>query len=312
MNDLILSATIVTWLAMSVRLATPLLFTALGGLVAQKSGVFNFALEGMMLMGAFFGYVGALYSGSLWVGLLCALLAGAIMGLILAFTSVTLGVSQLVVGIGMSIFAAGFTGYFYRLMQRDVAAGGNTIANLQPLPIPLLGDIPIVGPILFNHNILVYLSVVLVVIIAVIFSRTPVGLNLRAVGENPRVADTVGIRVHRMRYAAVIISGILAGAGGAFLTLTQVSRFLENLVDGRGWIALAAVILGKYSPWGVLGACLLFGAADALQMQLQIFGLEIPHQILLMTPYLMAMLALAGVVGRVRGPAGQGKPYFKS
>jgi simple sugar transport system permease protein len=311
MDDLILSATVVTWLAMSVRLAMPLLFTALGGLVAQKSGVFNFALEGMMLMGAFFGFYGTLVSGSPWIGLLCAILAGAIMGLILAFTSVTLGVSQLVVGIGMSIFATGLTGYFYRLMQRGPNAG-ETIENLAALHIPLLSDLPIIGPILFQHNILVYLGFVLVVVIALIFYKTPVGLNLRAVGENPRVADTVGIRVHRMRYMTVIISGVLAGAGGAFLTLTQVSRFLENLVDGRGWIALAAVILGKYNPWGVLAACLLFGAADALQMQLQIIGVEIPHQILLMTPYVMAMLALAGVVGRVRGPAGQGKPYFKS
>ncbi len=311
MDNLILSATIVTWLAMSVRLATPLLFTALGGLVAQKSGVFNFALEGMMLMGAFFGFVGTLVSGSPWIGLLCAILAGGIMGLMLAFTSVTLGVSQLVVGIGMSIFATGFTGYFYRLMQRGPRAG-ETIKNLTSLQIPVLSDLPIIGPILFQHNILVYLGFVLVVVIALIFYKTPVGLSLRAVGENPRVADTVGIRVHRMRYMTVIFSGALAGMGGAFLTLTQVSRFLENLVDGRGWIALAAVILGKYNPWGVLAACLLFGAADALQMQLQIIGVEIPHQILLMTPYIMAMLALAGVVGRVRGPAGQGQPYFKS
>ena len=312
MDDILLSVTIITWLGMSVRLATPLLFTGLGGLVAQKSGVFNFALEGMMLMGAFFGFYGALISGSPWIGLLFALISGALMGLLLAFTSVTLGVSQLVVGIGMTIFAAGFTGYFYRLLQSGSSGAGSTIDNLQVLNIPVLSDLPVLGPVLFEHNILVYLALALVVVIAIIFYRTPVGLSLRSVGENPRVADTAGIPVHRMRYAATIVSGMLAATGGAFLTLTQVSRFLENLVAGRGWIALAAVILGKYNPWGVLAACLLFGAADALQMQLQIIGVEIPHQILLMTPYVMAMLALSGLVGRVRGPAAQGKPYLKS
>ncbi len=309
MESSALSIAIVTWLAMSVRMATPLLFTSLGGLVSQKSGVLNFALEGMMLLGAFFAYYGTLVGGSPWEGLLLAMLVGALAGLLLAFTSVTLGVNQAVVGIGIAIFSVGLTSYLYRLI--DTGGGSAVIANFPALKLPLLSDLPVVGPILFSHSFMVYAGVVLVAFIAWFFNRTTLGLNLRAVGERPEVADTAGINVYFYRYAATIVSGMLAAIGGAFLTLTQVSRFLEELTAGRGWIALAAIILGKYNPWGVLGACVLFGAADALQMQLQVLSVKIPFQILLMIPYITAMLALGGVVGKVRGPAAQGAPYMK-
>lgn len=309
MEGSLLPITIITWLAMSVRMAIPLLFTGLGGLISQKSGIFNFALEGMMLSGAFFAYYGTLVSGSPWIGLLLAILAGILTGLLLAYTSVTLGVSQLVVGIGIGIFSLGLTSYLYRLI--DTGGQSAVIQNFPILKLPVLSDLPVLGPILFNHSFLVYVGLLLVAVIAWFFNHTTTGLNLRAVGERPEVADTAGINVYQYRYFAAMVSGILAATGGAFLTLTQVTRFLENLSAGRGWIALAAIILGKYNPWGVLAACLLFGAADALQMQLQILAVKIPYQILLMTPYIMAMLALGGVVGKVRGPAAQGKPYLK-
>jgi ABC-type uncharacterized transport system permease subunit len=299
MEGSLLSITIITWLAMSVRMAVPLLFTGLGGLISQKAGIFNFALEGMMLSGAFFAYYGTLVSGSPWIGLLLAILAGILTGLLLAYTSVTLGVSQLVVGIGIGIFSLGLTSYLYRLI--DTGGQSAVIQNFPILKLPVLSDLPVLGPILFNHSFLVYVGLLLVVVIAWFFNHTTTGLNLRAVGERPEVADTAGINVYQYRYFATIVSGML----------TQVTRFLENLTAGRGWIALAAIILGKYNPWGVLAACLLFGAADALQMQLQILAVKIPYQILLMTPYIMAMLALGGVVGKVRGPAAQGKPYLK-
>jgi ABC-type uncharacterized transport system permease subunit len=169
-----------------------------------------------------------------------------------------------------------------------------------------------VGKVLFKHNIMVYIALMLVIFLAWFLSKTTIGLSLRSVGENPKAADTVGINVYKYRYIALVFSGMLAATGGAFLTLTQITRFLENMVEGRGWIALSAIILGKWSPWGALGACLLFGAANALQMQMQIIGVEVPYQVLLMLPYIMAMLALAGVVGRVRGPASVGKPYTRS
>jgi len=307
--DGIVSVTIITWLAMTIRMSAPLLFAGLGGLIAQKSGIFNFALEGMMLAGAFFGYYGSLISGNPWVGLLFTIFAGALLGLLLAYTSIHLGASQLVIGLGISIFCLGLTGYLYRLLD---ATGGSNIAPTFPeVNIPILSKLPVLGPILFQHTFLVYIGLVVTAFIAWFFNKTTTGLNLRAVGENPQMADTAGIDVYRYRYMATIVSGMLASVGGGFLTLTQVPHFLENMTAGRGWIAFAAIILGNYNPWGVLAACLLFGAADALQMQAQVLSVKIPYQILLMTPYIMAMLAMAGVVGKVRAPAAQGKPYIK-
>ncbi|HSM24636.1 MAG TPA: ABC transporter permease [Anaerolineaceae bacterium] len=301
--------TVVTWLAMSIRMSTPLLFAGLGGLVAQKSGIYNFGLEGMMLCGAFFAYYGSFTTGSPWVGLLLAVIVGALLGLLLGFTSITLRVSQLVIGLGIGIFGLGLTSYLYRLIG---TTGSDHVAKLFPtMKLPFLGDIPFIGEVLFSHSFMVYLCFFIVIFIAWYLYRTTSGLSFRAIGENPQVADTAGINVIRTRYMAIIVSGVLASMGGAFLTLTQTARFMENLTAGRGWIALAAVILGKYNPWGVLLACFLFGAADALQMQVQIMNLGIPYQFLLMTPYILAMLAMAGVVGKVRSPAAMGKPYVK-
>jgi ABC-type uncharacterized transport system permease subunit len=299
---------LVTWLAMSIRMAIPVLFAALGGLISQKSGVFNFGVEGMMLVGAFLGYYGSLITGSPWIGLLFGVISGAVLGLLLGYASIRLGVNQLVIGIGASIFALGLTSYLYRLMN----VGTSTEATMFPdINIPWLSNIPVLGTLLFEHSFLVYVGFILVPIIAWFFKRTTLGLNLRAAGENPQVVETAGIDVYKYRYAAMAVSGILSALGGSFLTLTQVSRFLENLTAGRGWIAVSAIILGKYNPWGVLAACLLFGAADALQMQAQVLGVKIPYQFLMMTPYILAILAMSGVVGKVHHPAAQGQPYLK-
>ncbi|HHY37783.1 MAG TPA: ABC transporter permease [Clostridia bacterium] len=299
-----------TWLMMSVRLATPLLFAALGGLLAERSGVFNFGLEGMMLAGAFFAYAGSYFLGSPWAGLLLAVLIGMVSGLLLAYTSVNLGVSQMVVGIGINIFYLGLTSYLYRLMS-SAAAGALSAPIFGDLRVPVLSRIPVIGTVLFHQNIMVYLCYILVAVTWWFLFRTPTGLSYRSCGENPAAADSVGINVHLMRYAGCIASGALAAVGGSFLTLTQVSRFLENMVEGRGWIALTAVILGKWNPWGALGACFLFGAANALQMQMQIIGVNLPYQAVMMIPYILTILALVGVVGRVKGPAARGIPYFK-
>jgi simple sugar transport system permease protein len=301
--------TVATWLAMSFRMATPLLYTALGGLISQKAGLYNFGLEGMMLCGAFFAFYGSSTTGNPWVGLLYAIIVGAILGLVLGYTSINLRVSQLVVGLGIGIFGLGLTGYLYRLIDTDKQS--IVSVNFPSNGIPVLKDIPFLGEVLFSHDWMVYAGIVCVIIISWFYYKTMPGLNYRAVGENPQVADTAGVNIILYRYLSIVISGVFASMGGAFLTLTQTSRFMENLTSGRGWIALAAVVLGKFNPWGVFFACFLFGAADALQMQMQIMSLGVPHQFLLMIPYILAMLAMAGVVGKVRSPAAMGKPYVK-
>jgi len=304
-----LMGTAVTWLAMAIRMSIPLLYAGLGGLVSQKAGIYNFGLEGMMLCGAFFAYYGSYYLGSPWLGLILAVMVGALLGLLLGFTSISLRVSQVVIGLGIGILGLGLTSYLYRLLDQSGAAHVSTLFPI--IPIPLLSGIPFFGEVFFSHNFMVYVCFGLVILISWFFNHTTQGLNFKAVGENPQVADSAGVDIIRYRYIAMLISGILASLGGAFLTLTQTALFIENLTAGRGWIALAAVILGKYNAWGVLLACFLFGAADAAQMQIQVMSLGIPYQFLLMIPYIMAMLAMSGVVGKVRAPAAMGKPYIK-
>ncbi|NPV77386.1 MAG: ABC transporter permease [Anaerolineae bacterium] len=308
-----LIATIATWLAMSIRMSIPLLYPSLGGLLSQKAGVYNFGLEGMMLCGAFFGYWGSYKTGNPWMGLLMAVACGALLGLLLAFTSIYLRVSQLVIGLGIGIFSLGLTGYLFRLFSTTSTGDVAPAAPLFPkVNFGFLKEIPYIGEILFTHDWMVYFALALVLVIAWFFYRTTPGLNFRAVGENPQVADTAGVNVILYRYLAVVISGALAGMGGAYLTVTQTAYFTENLSAGRGWIAISAIILGKFNPWGVLLACLLFGAADSGQMQIQFMNLGIPYQFLLMIPYIMAIIAMTGVVGKVRSPAAMGKPYIKN
>jgi len=301
--------TIVTWLTMSIRMSIPLLFPSLGGLISQKAGVFNFGLEGMMLCGAYFGYYGSYVTGSPWIGLLLGMLSVGLLGLLLAFTSIHLRVSQLVTGLGIGVFSLGITGYLFRLIGISTATSAATLFS--NVNFGELSSIPIFGEIFLSHNWMVYAGFVLVILIAWFFFETTPGLNFRAVGENPQVADTIGVNVIVNRYLAVVVSGILASMGGAFLTLTQTAYFTENISAGRGWIAISAIVLGKFNHWGVLLACLLFGAADAAQMQIQVMNLGIPYQFLLMTPYILAMLVMVGFVGKVRSPAAMGKPYLK-
>jgi general nucleoside transport system permease protein len=304
-----LMVTVVTWLTMSIRMSIPLLYPSLGGLIAQKAGIYNFGLEGMMLCGAYFGYYGSYKTGNPWVGLVLGMISGGLLGLLLAFTSIKLRVSQLVIGLGIGIFGMGLTGFLFRGIGISTASPAAIL--FKKIDFGPLKELPVIGEVLFSHDWMVYGGFALVILIAWFFYRTTPGLNFRAVGENPQVADTAGVNVVLYRYAAVIASGVLASLGGAFLSLTQTAYFTENLTAGRGWIAISAIILGKFNPWGVLLACLLFGAADAAQMQIQVMSLGIPYQFLLMIPYLLAMLAMVGVVGKVRSPAAMGKPYVK-
>nr|WP_290668478.1 ABC transporter permease [Ardenticatena sp.] len=292
-------------LASTVRQSTPLVLGALSGIFCERSGVINIAIEGMMLMGAFVGFLANVYTGNLLVAVLAAVLMGAFMGLAHAFMSITLKMDQIISGTVLNILALELTGFFYQ-------QGLTTQGKLTPVRIPVLADIPLIGPVLFDNPPITYLSLVLVVVVHILLFRTVWGLRTRAVGEHPKAADTVGIDVIRMRYINVIIGGMIAGLAGGYLTLEAVGSFERAMTNGRGFVALAVMIFGKWTPLGAWGAALLFGFANALQTQFQFLGIStIPHQFVGMLPYLLTIVVLAGFVGRARPPAAIGQPYEK-
>lgn len=297
-----------TVFAAAFRMATPLIFAALGGIFSERSGVVNIALEGMMLIGAFTAMFVTYHTGLPWVGVLGAIAAGALIGLLHAVFCIRYRANQVVTGTAINIFAGGLTVFLLRYFfgAAGTSPSVNTIADIT---IPVLNRIPWIGRVIGRQNPLVYLALIAVVVVHIILYKTPWGLRLRAVGEHPRAADTVGVNVFRMRYLAVIISGSLAGLGGTYLSIAHLSRFSEGMTAGRGFIALAAVIFGKWTPFGALGACLFFGYADALQMRLQDVG--IPTQFMNMLPYILTIVALVGFVGKAVGPKASGQPYIK-
>jgi len=297
------------FLAAGVRLSTPLIFAAIGGIFSERSGVVNIGLEGMMLSGAFAGVVGAFYTGNAWLGVLAAIAAGALMALIHAFLSVTIRGNQIVSGVAINILALGLTTYSLRLiwgLQDKPRVPGFAVWK-----IPLLGDIPFIGEVLFQHIPLVYLAFVLIPMAHFVLFRTSWGLSLRSVGEHPRAADTLGINVLRTRYMCVLISGALAGLGGAFLSIGQLQTFMENMSAGRGFIALAALIFGKWMPARTMAACLLFGSAQAAIVRIPALNYSVSPQLLSMFPYLLTLLAFIGLVGKTTPPAAIGTPYVK-
>ncbi|WP_432989748.1 ABC transporter permease [Dactylosporangium sp. CA-233914] len=255
------------WLATTVILAVPILVTATGELISQRSGVMNVGLEGMMLFGAFFGFVAADKAGSSWLGLLVGVAAGAVLATVMALLSVTLRADQIVVGVGINLVAGGVTIFLNRVLYQS--GGQVTIPRMGRVPIPLLADIPVIGPVLFNQSPIVYLSYVIVPASAWALYRSKWGLAVRGAGELPEAIETAGINVNQVRWGGVLLAGALAGLGGAFLSVGQVGLFLEGMTGGRGFLALAAVVFGKWHPRGTVLACLLFGAADALQLRLQ-------------------------------------------
>lgn len=298
----------------TILLATPLVLGALAGILCERTGVINVAIEGQFLAGAFAGALGASVSHSLGVGLVAALVAGGLMGALLAVFAIRFLVNQVVLGVVLNAFALGITGFGFDALMAQDSATYNEPGFFAPIAIPLLSDIPVIGPVLFDVNIIVYLTYVLIIVIDVALFRTRWGLRTRAVGEHPKAADTVGIKVLRTRYRNVILGGVVAGLGGAFLTIGAIGGFTKDISSGKGFIALAAVIFGKWSPRGAIGAALLFGFADALQSLLSVAGtpVPIPSNFLLMLPYLATLFAVAGLVGRVSAPAADGQPYTKS
>lgn len=305
--------------ASAVRIATPIALAAIGGTISERSGIVNIALEGMMLFGAFMGVIGTTFTGNPWFGLMVAVLAGMSLALIHAFASITLRTDQVVSGTAINILALGLTGF---LMEVVFGHPGTTdpVARLTPLfrfsgPADgVLGTIwAWVNGVFFSHTPIVYMAIIITVFGQWALFNTRWGLRLRALGEHPRAADTVGISVTKGRYSAVILSGALGGLAGANLTLEQVGSFTENMTNGRGFIALAANIFGHWTPLGSYLASLLFGFADALQIKLQLFRevVKVPSQFFLMLPYVLTVVVLAGVVGRAVSPAAVGKPYEK-
>ncbi len=295
---------LVGFLAASVRVATPLLFAAIGETVTERAGVINLGLEGAMLAGALASALGA--SGGAWAGVAAAALAGAAVAAVFAGWVVGARVNQIIAGTAVTLACVGLTGTIYR--QAYGAGGpGLSLLTLGPLPMPGLSRIPVLGPALFAQPALTYVSLALVPIVWWMLYRTRVGLALRATGEASDLARAAGVPVGRLRFWATVFGGALAGLGGASLVLAQVGTFAEKMTAGRGYVAIAIVVLGRWHPAGVALAALLFGAATALQYLFQSLGLAVPYQFFLMLPYVLTLLALAGAVGRVEAPAGLAK-----
>lgn len=309
--ELLTTTFIVGWLAASVRLATPILLAALGETFTERGGVLNLGLEGIMLMGALSGFAGAYATGNLWAGILAALITGVLFGLLMGFFSVTAKVNQVVAGLGITILGSGLSTLLFRLFfgLRTVPP---TIEMFPERPIPLLSDIPILGEVLFSHNILVYITFFLVLISQFILFRTRFGLALRSVGERPDAADTRGISVSRMRYIGLIVGGALAAVGGAYLPLANLGLFWTQMTAGRGFIAIAIVIFSRWNPLRGLWGALFFGATLALQLSLQTLRIPIASELLLMLPYIVTIIALVVVSRRAEFPGAFATPYTRS
>jgi general nucleoside transport system permease protein len=305
------SMNLVGLLGSTLLRSVPLTLGALSGVLCERAGVINVAIEGQFLVAAFAGAMVASATQTLWYGLIAGVIVGGLMGALLAVLAIRYQVDQIVVGVVLNLFALGLTGFLTDRVLIPHQATFNSPNVFSSIAIPGLSKIPIIGPVLFNQNVFVYLMYILLVVLHVALFHTRWGLRVRAVGEHPRAADTVGIQVLTVRYRNVILGGMMAGLGGAYFTLGSVGSFAKNMTSGRGFIALAAMIFGHWSPLGAFAAALLFGFADALQSILAVLNVPIPSQFLLMAPYIATVLAVAGLVGRVRPPAADGQPYSK-
>jgi len=305
-------ADVVTWSALfaaMLRFATPLLFGALGGIVSERSGVVNIGIEGMMLMGCYFGIYGADIGGSWVIGLVVAMVAGGVLALVHAVFSVTLRADQIVGGVAINLLALGITGYLY-VDHYGEQGTPDDVSRVPDITLPLIKDIPFVGDAIGKTNLMTWLAIVLVVVLAAFLFRTPQGLRLRSVGEHPRAAETVGLSVIRTRYLAVIASGVLAALGGAYLSIGFLGSFNQNLTAGRGYIALAVVICGRWRPGGALAFACLFGFSSAVAQRLPTFS-ESGAVLFQALPYVLTIIVVAGVIGRSRPPAAIGQPYTR-
>jgi simple sugar transport system permease protein len=286
-------------------LATPFLYAALGETIAQTSGVVNLGVDGIMLLAGFAAFYAALTTGSLWLGLLAAVLVGFLMGLLMSFVSVTLKAEQGVSGIGLYMFGLGMSSLLLKILIGTV----KTVQGFPLVPIPLLADIPVLGPILFRNSVLVYGAFLLVPFVWWLLEKTTLGLKIKSVGQNPAAADSVGISVDGIRYIAVCSGAVLAGVAGASLSISLLNLFQDNLTAGQGFIAVALVYFGGWSPVGVLGGALLFSVVNSFQLWVQVLGVKIPASVAVMLPYVLTIAALTVTINRMRQPAALNRPF---
>lgn len=296
----------------SLSLAVPLIFGSLSGVIGERVGVINIAIEGQLLAGAFTAAVVASVTGQPLLGLLAAMIAGMLVGMVLAVFAIKYFVDQVIVGVVLNVLVVGLTSFFFSQVLAPNAAALNTPPRFDRLPIPVLSEIPIIGPVFFRQTLVVYLMYIAVALVFFGLFYTRWGLRLRAVGEHPQAADTVGIKVNRTRFWNVALAGSIAGLGGTFFTIGSGIAFNKEMTAGAGFIALAAVIFGQWDPIKATLAALLFGFASNLQNTLSVIGSPVPSEFMLMLPYVVTIFAVAGLVGKVRGPAAAGKPYIKS
>jgi simple sugar transport system permease protein len=305
MDEILSAGVIIGILTSAIRLATPYLYAAIGESFAQSSGVVNLGVDGIMLITAFSSFYVVLNTGNIWLGLLAAILTGLVMGLLMSFISVTLKAEQGISGIGLHMFGLGLSSLLFNVLVGTV----KTVTGFQPVKLPLLGDIPYVGEIFFNHSLLVYGAFLVVPVAWWILDKTSWGLRIKSVGQNPAAADSLGVNVDRVRYASVCIGAMLAGVAGASLSISLLNLFQDNLTAGMGFIAVALVYFGGWKPLGIMGGALLFSTVNAFQLWMQVLGVNIPSDVAVMLPYLLTIAALAVTVNRARQPAALNKPF---
>ncbi len=304
-TDLFTANVILGILASGIRLATPYLYAAIGETFGQRSGVLNLGVDGQMLLGAFAGFYLTYHTGNPWLGLLLAILVGAVMGLVMGFITVTLHAEQGISGIGIYLFGLGMSDLLFQKTIGNV----ETVTGFQPIHIPVLSELPVVGRVLFQHNILVYLAFLLVPISWFVLNKTTLGLKIRAVGENPEAADSLGVSVKGIRYFTCILGGTFSGIAGASLSIALLNVFQQNLTNGMGFIAVALVYFGGWRPLGVMLGSLLFSMVNSLQLWVQVLNIPVPSDIAVMMPYVLTILALVVAVQRVRPPTALTKPF---
>lgn len=305
MSDVFQLSVVAGILTSAIRLATPYLYAAIGEAFSQSSGVVNLGVDGIMLISAYASFFIVLNTGNIWLGLLAAIVVGLLMGLLMSFISVTLKAEQGISGIGLYMFGLGLSSLLFKTTIGTV----KTVTGFQPFKMPLLGDIPVVGAIFFQHSLLVYGAFLLVPLAWWVLEKTTWGLQIKSVGQNPAAADSLGVNVDRVRYISVCIGAILAGIAGASLSISLLNLFQDNLTAGQGFIAVALVYFGGWKPVGILWGALLFSTVNAFQLWMQVLGVNIPSDIAIMLPYILTIAALAVTINRVRQPAALNKPF---
>lgn len=312
MSEVLRVAFIASLLTGMIRIATPILFAAIGELVTERSGILNLGIEGSMLMGAMVGFLVTFQTGSLWGGVAASAITGIVMGLVMAVMSTSLKVDQVVSGLALNLLASGISFYWFRVVFRDVASENlPSITPFEVFEVPILSQIPLLGEILFSQHVLTYIAFLSVPVVSFFLYRTRLGLQVRSTGENPRAVDMKGLSVARHQYAAVCFGSMMAAVGGASLTLATSGLFIPEIQAGRGWIAIALVIFGNWMPSRILLGALFFGLIDSFQLQLQAVGSELPHQLLLALPYVLTILALVTSRDRSREPLSLGVAYSR-